>query len=444
MAKSFLQLRGSIYWFRRAVPVELREIIGKREVMFSLKTSDLRAAKRVAALEAVRADDLFENARRKLTAKAQANLPDPDMMAWICNNDLDAPLPENDFSRMLRAIREARGAANKALVASLSPARPKAVVTLAELLKRFRQDRKTGLSVKTLGRHAAQDRLFQEILGASTSIERITREDARRLQRTLKTLPANWGQTTKKFAKKPLSPATANQYLAAFVAAMEFAENEHLIAKSPARGLRIEGDNVRAIDRRSPFATADLSKLFHSPAYVSATGWRHWLPLLGLFTGARLNELCQLSSDDFETIDGVKVFHIRKKVKTQAGLRTVPIHPMLKHLGLLSYVESLSHRAQLFPDLKAKAGYLSEGPSQWFSKLLDSLGIEGGFHCFRHTVNDQLRNRLVPRDQIDQLLGWSGKGMAETVYGSGLEAKVLAKAIAKIKYDGLSLNHLRP
>jgi hypothetical protein len=43
--QTHLELRGSVYWFRMRVPVELRQAVGKGEVRFSLKTKDKATAK---------------------------------------------------------------------------------------------------------------------------------------------------------------------------------------------------------------------------------------------------------------------------------------------------------------------------------------------------------------------------------------------------------------
>ena len=48
---SLLYRRQGIYRFRRIVPRELREIIGRREIKVSLRTTDPDTAKRRAAQE---------------------------------------------------------------------------------------------------------------------------------------------------------------------------------------------------------------------------------------------------------------------------------------------------------------------------------------------------------------------------------------------------------
>ena len=66
MGFSLLLRRQATYYFRRAVPVALRPIIGQREILVSLRTKDLREAKSRAAQEAVKADRLLWQARQTL------------------------------------------------------------------------------------------------------------------------------------------------------------------------------------------------------------------------------------------------------------------------------------------------------------------------------------------------------------------------------------------
>ena len=53
------------YYYRRAVPLELREAIGKgREWKETLRTKDVREAKRFASEVNVRVEDAFDRARK--------------------------------------------------------------------------------------------------------------------------------------------------------------------------------------------------------------------------------------------------------------------------------------------------------------------------------------------------------------------------------------------
>jgi integrase len=66
--------------------------------------------------------------------------------------------------------------------------------------------------------------------------------------------------------------------------------------------------------QREPFTTDELTRLFgaaeHAQRRYKAT-YSYWLPLMGLLTGARLNELCQLHLSDFEVISGIDCINIQ-------------------------------------------------------------------------------------------------------------------------------------
>jgi Domain of unknown function (DUF6538) len=66
MGFGLLLKRQATYYFRRAVPVVLRPIIGQREILVSLRIKDLQEAKSRAAQEAVKADRLLSQARQTL------------------------------------------------------------------------------------------------------------------------------------------------------------------------------------------------------------------------------------------------------------------------------------------------------------------------------------------------------------------------------------------
>src|SRR5690349_12926065 len=74
---------------------------------------------------------------------------------------------------------------------------------------------------------------------------------------------------------------------------------------------------------------------------------RFWAPLIGLFSGARLNEIGQLRKGDVERVAEIWCFRItdegedERSVKTSAGKRVVPMHQELIQLGLLDYLAML-------------------------------------------------------------------------------------------------------
>lgn len=243
------------------------------------------------------------------------------------------------------------------------------------------------------------------VLGERTDVSKISREDAKRFRDVLARWPSN---CTKRFPGlsvdqvlalpderlgSRLAPPTANAYLQTLCGMFEFAVQERLLDSNPARGLRFKGGGHSEADRQ-PFDGQDLERIFNAPLYTGcendADGYarhgsarprraRFWVPLIALFTGLRLNEICMLREDDVAEIEGFPVLLVRaddpgKSVKTKAAERLVPIHPELQQIGFLSYVQGVrdAHGAasRLFPDLtKSTTGYTSNNFSKWFARF---------------------------------------------------------------------------
>ena len=133
---------------------------------------------------------------------------------------------------------------------------------------------------------------------------------------------------------------------------------------------------------------------------------RYWATLISAYSGARLNEVCQLNVSDIQKMDGIWVINFNadsedKSVKTEAGNRVIPLHPKLLNLGLLDYINQIKGQNyhKLFPNLKRmrSTGY-GTMISRWFAKYLKKLGIKKkgkNFHSFRHTVVNKLTNQKV-------------------------------------------------
>src|SRR5690606_20223968 len=100
-----------------------------------------------------------------------------------------------------------------------------------------------------------------------------------------------------------------------------------------------------------PFPRPDLkppvsTDLFTRHAF--SKDWEYWLPLLGLYTGARLEELCQLQKSDIRQTDGLHYIDIHEdndeenQTKSSSSNRRVPLHSHLIELGFLEFVASKS------------------------------------------------------------------------------------------------------
>ena len=130
--------------------------------------------------------------------------------------------------------------------------------------------------------------------------------------------------------------------------------------------------STSASGRDCPFASEQLSALFSSPLYTGfqadgkehlpgdqpADDWRHWIPLIALFTGARLGEIAQLLTDDVRQLHGHWVFHIteegddEKNVKTEGSIVSFQFTPNWSGWASSTITPSRWRRMskRLFPD----------------------------------------------------------------------------------------------
>lgn len=226
---------------------------------------------------------------------------------------------------------------------------------------------------------------------------------------------------------------------------------------------------VEASDRE-PWEVDELQVLFNSAVYTDQfrpEGGKgeaaYWLPLLALFTGARLNEIaslrpCDITQDRDTGIWAINIDdapEIGRRLKTAASRRVVPLHPELVKLGLL---QLLRHReaesgpeALLFPLLKrSDRGGFADDWTKWFGRYIRRIGITDSrrvFHSLRHGFKDALRARGVSEDINDALMGQTGGGGVGRRYGrKAMVARFglanLAETAAKATYPGLDLSHL--
>jgi integrase len=221
--------------------------------------------------------------------------------------------------------------------------------------------------------------------------------------------------------------------------------------------------------RREPWAPEELRTLFSSAIFTQgdrpAAGKGEaafWLPLIALFTGARLNEIAPLAAADViaDASTGAVCINIKedqeqgRRLKTASSARLVPIHPELTRIGFLQFVDwvrSAGHQPRLFPLLTpGPKGGFGEAWSKWFGRYKRDLGITNKasvFHSFRHGFKDAARAARVSEELHDALTGHIGSSVGRT-YGAkdmvrrfGLET--LADAVSRIKYPGLDLNNVR-
>lgn len=218
-------------------------------------------------------------------------------------------------------------------------------------------------------------------------------------------------------------------------------------------GIKYSGKREETENEQRAMRLDELERLFCGPEYQKFaldpdSKHCYWLPLIGLYTGARVNEVCQLNPlCDIRQEQGVWLFDIneksegdervRKSVKNASSRRKVPIHSELIRLGLLQYVESLKRAGSklLFPEWPPSAtGKASGTAERWFRDLIRDTGLRDetpkarlvGFHAFRHTfLNNAMNNDVL---YAEWLTGHAPEGVSKVVAKYQGEAEITKKA----------------
>ncbi|MCZ6917516.1 MAG: site-specific integrase [Gemmatimonadetes bacterium] len=338
----------------------------------------------------------------------------------------------------------------------VAPAPVENEITFQGLVDEFMNDpKRSNLKPKSKKNHEGLFRLLVQIVGGDKPARSITREDARAVRDLLIRLPTNMtkhlpGVAPEKAAviaersgMPTLSPASVNDYVATLSAVLRYAVREEHIDKNVAEGLAVAVD-VHPRDARQAFTDDQLRRIFGADLFrKTRKSWTHcqWVPVIALYTGARLGEVVQLRCEDIAEVDDVNVILVRagpgQNLKNANARRLVPIHPAIKD-ELMAYVERRRARGE---DRLFDKPPRSVGAS--FGCHLKKVGAKvagGGMHQFRHLMADKLTEGHTPGDLIDELMGWARAGM-RNLYGSGIRASVLAVEVAKVKHE-LDLSRL--
>ncbi|SFI62584.1 Phage integrase family protein [Pseudomonas guineae] len=182
---------------------------------------------------------------------------------------------------------------------------------------------------------------------------------------------------------------------------------------------------------RKHYELAEISKL-HAGALSTDQPVLADLISLGYYTGARIEELCQLRQEHLIKVAGVLTFDITDS-KTAAGIRQVPVHP-----ALLPVVDRLTEASKdgWLLSIKAlnKYGKRSDSLSKKFGRLRTSLGFSSNyvFHSLRMTTITQLVQADVVGTLIAELVGHETGTVTFDVYSQGASSKQKLEAISKL------------
>jgi integrase len=259
--------------------------------------------------------------------------------------------------------------------------------------------------------------------------------------------------------EKLLKPITLGHYvtnIGSFFKWLKTVDYTQIDLESPLKTLKIK--KTRSNEQKNVFLKTDLKKLFNSKQYLQGLHKKpshFWVPLIGIYTGARLNEICQLSIKDVHEDKENKcwVFDINqdpdddknKSIKGAHHTRFVPIHQDLIKLGFIDFYKRQKSKKEtrIFPELPYVRDANKYGSSlqRWFNRTYkNSCGIKTdktSFHSLRHTVITHLVNEKgVDPNKLAVGMGQTPEGgVTQKTYTKNLSFKEYKKFFDLIDFS---------
>ena len=370
----YLLVRPSGYYFRYAVPHDLRVVVGKTEIRRSLSTHN----RHEALLQAAR---LSDNVQKKFAAlrTQMAGIPEIDFDnirnfeieslqiggAKLTGVKVDSSNPKDveAFTKVVQMLNEqyepespATALASTGQIAApvppdATPAQPPSAGSGKNMLSQIfpiyqRQREKSGLSQHSLAELTASFNLLLDVIG-DKPVPNYTQDDANYFVDIIQQLPPNRNKvaayrgrsidevlkirqqleqdenhrrrldTDRPYipADLSMSPRTVDKHISLLGTFFKWAIGKGYVhGKNFFEGQKIQTKAQREADTenaREPFSDEDLKKIFSPSNYQSRKNAADfWFPLIALFSGLRLNEIAQLHLVDVTKIFGTWIFKV--------------------------------------------------------------------------------------------------------------------------------------
>lgn len=430
----YLQRRGDALFFRIAVPLDLRPNVGAREINKTLRTIDRRIAIPRALHLASRALQLF--AELRAMPKEKRGRLRIDFGMDYSFDELGRPkLQFTDIKpgeeQAVMAITRQLQLTSQASTPAIVGQQHQAIFRLSEVITAFISSPEVASRAEMVKKHRLVLPILVEVIG-DKMIDQLRQSDILDVFNVIRKLPKHWtyerkkGRTIRDIASNSADRELmaewtfAGSYRASIRTFLGWAVTNYqdqgfpttlTVEKIAYAGKRKKGTQ----QTQRAFTVGELKRLFEGPemqAYAADPAQAHqfWLAHIGLFTGARVNEICQMNPQvdvlqDAES--GIWYFlisdgtdaddEVTKSVKTGIN-RQVPIHRTLLDLGILAYIERVKATGSklLFPEWKPKGGRAAPNAGEAFIEFLKVIGIHGvenerghairGSHAFRHSL----------------------------------------------------------
>ena len=253
----------------------------------------------------------------------------------------------------------------------------------------------------------------------------------------------------KKNKGKTIAPKTVNNRMSILGSFFKWCYNHQFISQNPATNLSLKISH-KAHEERQPYSKDELETMFKAIACMdtNSSWWqphKFWIPAISLYSGARQGEIAQMYVSDCIQVEGIPCFNITtdnegdKKVKTEAGYRTIPIHPVLLQLDFLEYVldQKKNGHERIWSEFRRTSKGYGASFERFFSRFNRKYITKDKkkvFHSLRHNYTNNLKQNGIEESVIAEMVGHSVNSMTFGRYGKPFEPKVLLEAMMKLDH----------
>lgn len=301
--------------------------------------------------------------------------------------------------------------------------------------------------------------ILLKFFGEDRCISSLTRDDLLKFQNTLPSIPTKMLQKSKYTGKSlneiirlakndnKLSQSTISKYMQRVIQFFNHCFESGYIEKTITTNLKTRAKSAaKPAKEILPYSIEEANQIFDIVTNMKnknicnssrvTSEEIYYITIIAAYSGMRIKEITQLTTNDIITKDGVLCFNINnndgKTVKNTNSIRVVPIHDKLIEMGLLQYIERLK-RKNLF---KITNKDFSEIFRKQINRKLITTDESKVFYSFRHYFINYLVQREQRIEYVAQIVGHEKQyKITLGTYALALSPRILKPLVDMVKYE---------
>ncbi|EMI5800781.1 MULTISPECIES: site-specific integrase [Enterobacteriaceae] len=309
---------------------------------------------------------------------------------------------------------------------------PKEVLTLAGAWNMYKKEKAQNWTKAISQANERFMEVLMIVLGASTDVTTITKQDIKQVMEIVENLPKRVMQPYRSMTVQQLiecddvppedlvGAESIHKHLKIYKSLFKtfLTDNKDILEKSPTDGVVAAPSKARF----GAYSAAEMRK-FVGWALKQPDGWQKWITLLLAYTGARRGEIAKLEKSQIKYDEDSQRHYLLiaegGQGKTENATRQVAIHPKLIEWGFLDFVNR-QWKEKIFSPVSGKnmpkiGKVLADVRDQLGIPYLDDYGQRRLVHSFRHTmISTCLAGWVGNLAHLQQVVGHEKSGLGIT------------------------------